>query len=165
MHSIKDSVSKFRSFLSWFGVFIVFDLLFSYMRSSFELIRARFVYCCCLFSVSYNCYLLGWENMCEIIAIQRRILELIRGSSSLVGQVFLLLAGALWGSVKFLYSSLSTTSSYIDDIAHIKIRWSETYGWFPQPRGRSACVSLLFYGVIDYLLRLTGIFYLMGSAM
>jgi hypothetical protein len=42
MHSMKDSVSKFRSFLSWFGVFIVFDLLISYIRSSFELIRVRF---------------------------------------------------------------------------------------------------------------------------
>ncbi len=69
MHSIEDSVSNFRSFLSWFVVFIVFDLLFSYMRYSFELIRVRFVYCSCLGSVSYNCYLLGWENMCEIIAI------------------------------------------------------------------------------------------------
>ena len=85
MHCIEDSVSKFRSFLSWFGVFIVFDLLISYMRSSFELIRVRFVCCCCLDFVSYYCYLLGWENMCEIIAIWRRILELIRGSSSLVG--------------------------------------------------------------------------------
>ena len=46
-----------------------FDLLVSYIRSFFELIRVRFVYCCCLGSVSYNCYLLGWENMCEIIAI------------------------------------------------------------------------------------------------
>jgi hypothetical protein len=68
------------------------------------------------------------------------------------------MAGALWGSVKFLFPILSTTSSYIDDIVHIKIRWSETYGWFPQPRGRGVCVLLFIYGVIDYLLRLTGIF-------
>ncbi len=31
MHSIKDSVSKFRSYLSWCGVFIVFDLGFLYV--------------------------------------------------------------------------------------------------------------------------------------
>jgi hypothetical protein len=50
----------------------------------------------------------------------------------------------------------------VDDIAHIKIRWSETYGWFSQPRGRSVCVPLLLNGVIDYLLRLTGIFLING---
>jgi hypothetical protein len=67
--------------------------------------------------------------------------------------------------LSFFISSLSSISSYIDDMAYIKIRWSETYGWFSQPRGRSVCVPLLLYGVIDYLLRLTGIFQLMGSAM
>jgi hypothetical protein len=34
-----------------------------------------------------------------------------------------------------------------------------------KPRGRSVCAPLLFYGVVGYLLRLTGIFHLMGSAM
>jgi hypothetical protein len=69
MHSIEDSVSKFRFFRSRFGVYIVFDMLFSYMISSFELIRVRFAYCCCLGFASYYCYLLGWENMREIIAL------------------------------------------------------------------------------------------------
>ncbi len=49
----------------------------------------------------------------------------------------------------FSFSSVSATSSFADDIAHTKIRWSETYGLFPQPRGRSVYVPFLFYGVID----------------
>jgi hypothetical protein len=41
----------------------------------------------------------------------------------------------------------------------------EAYGGFPQPRGWSVCVSLLLYGIIDYSLCLTGIFYCIAFAM
>ncbi len=147
MHSMKDSVSKFRSFLSWFGVFIIFDLLFSYMRSSFYLIRVRFVYCCSLVSFSYNCYLLGWENMCEIIAIQRRILELICGSSFLVGQVIFSYGWSVVGQCYvFLFPFLSTTSSYIDDIAHIKNQVVGNLGSF-HSREDEVLVFLSFFMV------------------
>jgi hypothetical protein len=72
-------MSMFHIFLSWFGVLMVFDLVFLIAVSFFKVVRVRSIYCCCWASVSCNCYLLGWGNMCEIIAIWRRILELIGG--------------------------------------------------------------------------------------
>jgi hypothetical protein len=78
MHSIEDDMSMSRIFLSWCGVFTVFDLVFLFVGVFFKVIRVRSIYCCCWASVLCICYLLGWGNMCEIIAIWRRILELIR---------------------------------------------------------------------------------------
>jgi hypothetical protein len=110
-------------FLSWCGILTVFDFVFLIAGSFFKVVRVRSIYCCCWASVSCNCYLLGWGNMCEIIAIWRRILELIRGSSSSVGWVLFLHS---WGVVRWCsknsfcscVSLLSAASSYIDDTAH-----------------------------------------------
>jgi hypothetical protein len=85
------------TFLSWCGIFKVFDLVFLIVGSFFKVVRVLSIYCCCWASVSCNCYLLGWGNMCEIIDIWRRILELIRGSSSSVGWVLFLHS---WGVVR-----------------------------------------------------------------
>ena len=87
-------------FLSWCGGFTVFDLVFLFVGVFFKLIRVRSMYCFCWASVSCNCYLLGWGNMCEIIAIWRRILELISRFSFWWDRSFFFIAGALWGSVQ-----------------------------------------------------------------
>ncbi len=78
-------MSMFFSFLSWCVVLMLFDLVFLITVSFFKVVRVRSIYCCCWASVLCNCHLLGWGNMCEIIAIWRRIVELIRGLSSSVG--------------------------------------------------------------------------------
>ncbi len=69
------------------------------------------------------------------------------------------------GAMFSCISLVRATSSYADDIAYIKILYEQKPWWFSQPRGRGVRSSFLFYGCTDFLLLLTGIVWLMGSAI
>jgi hypothetical protein len=61
------------------------------------------------------------------------------------------------GAMFSCISLVSATSSYVDDIAYIKILYEQKPRWFSQPRGRCVRFSFPFYGCTDFLLLLTGV--------
>jgi hypothetical protein len=62
------------------------------------------------------------------------------------------------GTLFFCSSLVSATSSYVDDIAHIKIRMVRNL-WVVSTAERTGCsFSFPFYGVTDFLSLLTGNF-------
>ncbi len=62
------------------------------------------------------------------------------------------------------YLLVSATSSYVDDIAFIKILCGQGLMWHPQLQGRVVHYFVLSLGGFDFLLLLTGISSLLGPS-
>ncbi len=158
MHCIKDEVSVFRSSLRRCGALIKFDLVFL-IRWGFSSWGESGIFCVPLLVRFYFIWMLNfgvkkylWNN-CHQAANFRT------NSWLLIGEVFFIIAGTLWGGVSLpLFALVSATSSYVDDIAFTKILCEQDLMWHPQLQGRGVRFFVLSEGGFDFLLLLTGIF-------